>query len=217
VNELTVDTKITLDIVSGAIGGAVRLMSAVEETYDDGGLLIGMPMNGSAVYPLSREMSIVMRYARGSTMYAQPVKYIERVKKGILLYAKVIKIGEPTRSQKRDCYRVGCVIRVTASCCGGEKKLNVTGRMADFSEGGMMLLSDNHFEKDDHISLAFNLGRPETVGGTALLTADAEEPEKRAFKYRTAIRFDDEDGAQKQRFYKFILETQKEERRQTRG
>jgi len=211
--ELKADAKVTLDIAQdggGGTGVVLKLKSVVEEITDDGGLLVQMPQHRGAVFPLTGDMDVTLRFIADSVMYALPVRYTARVARGGLLYAKLLRTGEPTHEQQRECFRVCCAIPVTASLVGRGGAEPVYGRTVDFGEGGMKFASDVELKKDELVGLRFNAGQTETVIGKTLRT---ERAERGAFRYNAAILFQTDDAAQRQRFYRFIVEWQMEERR----
>jgi len=79
--------------------------------------------------------------------------------------------------------------------------------MLNFSDGGMLFASDEHFRIGEKIMLFFDTSKAESVFGTVCRTGRGK------YKHRTAVTFGSMSRAQKDRFYKFIVEQQIEQRR----
>lgn len=199
----------------GNIPNTLSLASVVEEVFNDGCLLIYMPLHHGYHYPLPKN-SFSMYFSIGTTMYELPVQFQEQVTRDNLVFAKLRRRGAIKPGQRRDCYRLSCSLPVTIEWLGAdEKEPPIVGQMIDFSDGGVRFGSDVEIEKDKKLTLSFEIGQVETVNCVVLRTERIENGNKR---YRTAVQFKYKDKAQKRRFYKYIMEMQTEERkRQTQG
>ncbi|MGC4018650.1 MAG: flagellar brake protein [Muricomes sp.] len=209
-------TNTTEDVLS--------LSSVVEEIPDDKHLLIQMPMHQGYHYFLPADQEISLYFFSKSLMYRLPVKFVETITQKNLLFAKVVRTGEIASFQRRDCYRLPCFFPVTVEYpqATGDKNTSdpqlIEAKSIDFSDSGMLFAIDENLEKGENITLTFYIGRTETIGATVIRTTKTtEEPN---YKFKTAVKFSwsEDDLSQKQRFYKYIVEKQMEERRrETQG
>lgn len=194
----------------------LSLSSVVEERLEDGNILIQMPIHQGYHYPLPRDGSFLMMFFEDGEMYALPVQFVERIERGGFMFARIRRLGRIRPHQRRDCYRLPCSVPVTVERLWiNERELYperqpTEGQMIDFSDGGMLFFTDENIEKDEKITLTFDLGKPETIEGMALRTVRIEEGK---YLFRVAVRFRSKDKAQKQRFYQYIVQKQLEERR----
>jgi c-di-GMP-binding flagellar brake protein YcgR len=211
--DIQVDMRVSLDIELKPTGDGKRsvlsLASAVEEISEDGALLIHMPLHHGGYYPLPRDDEIFMRFFAGAKMYALPVRFQERIMIDNLMYARVRRLGPVRQVQRRECYRLPCSLPVAVE---RQDKEPLKGVTVNLSDGGMLFAANEDIERGEKIALTFDIGRVETIKAAALR---AERIEGGKYQYRTAVqfRFNNKDRAQKDRFYKYIVEKQSEKRR----
>lgn len=218
--EITVGMRVELDIQlktdTNGMENMLSLSSVVEEISDDGSLLIQMPIHQGNHYPLPRDNAFTMLIFAGSEMYALPVMFVERIEQSGFMYAKIRRFGKITPHQRRDCYRLPCSLPVTVErLCLTESEIQQEsqpseGQMIDFSDGGMLFTTNEIIEKNEKLALTFDIGQPETIEGMALR---AERIEEGKYLFRVVVQFMSKDKAQRQRFYKYIVDKQLEERR----
>lgn len=211
-----VSLSIELKGGDGNVTNILSLASVVEEVFDDGCLLIYMPLHHGYHYPLPKKISFSMHFTVETTMYVLPVQFLEQVTRDNLVFAKLRRRGAIKPGQRRDCYRLSYSLPLTIEWPGADEKIPpIVGQMIDFSDGGMRFNSDVEIETNRKLKLSFDIGQVETVNCVVLRTERIENGNNR---YRTAVQFRYKDKAQKRRFYKFIVEKQTEERkRQTQG
>lgn len=196
----------------------LSLNSIVEEIPDNDSLLIQMPMYQGYYYPLPIDSDIVMYLFIDPMMYALPVQFQEQIWRGNLLYAKILRTGKINSSQRRNCYRLPCSFSITVKrpqIQEGDptpEPTAIQGKTINFSDGGMLFATDEYIEKGEKITLTFSIGTNEDI--EAIVFRSERNPEGN-FKFRTAIQFlhNDKDNSQRQRFYRYIVEKQLEERR----
>ena len=153
-----------------------------------------------------------------SKMYALPILFEERIHQDQFQYARVRRVGGIKSYQRRDCYRFPCTIPITVERLWQHERKkhpeqqSTEGQMINFSDGGMLFATNEDIEKDEKLTLTFDMGRTETIEGVAVRTKRVSGEN---FKYNVAIQFrhTKKDKSQKQRFYKYIVDKQMEARR----
>ncbi len=213
--KLEAGTKVSIDIRAfdeHGKRGVISLPSVVEEIYPDGFFRVQMPMRNNTYYLLPRDEMFLIYFTsdtgiNGSDMFVIPMRFIEKIERDNSVYAKLEPLGKIERSQRRDCYRLPLSIDVSIKRICDSDISSTNARMVNFSDGGMLLATDLNLEAGENITLDFDLGARETVGGVVLRT---EKVEFGRLRFRAAIEFIDADKAQKERFYRFITEKQME-------
>lgn len=226
-SHITSGLRISIDIqLKDDVKGMKKhltLSSIVEEVLDNNSLLIHMPIHQGYHYPMPRDESVVMKFFVEPTVYGLPLQFVQRVERDDLVFAEMLIVGKLEEYQQRDCYRLPCNISVEVerpympeeqkklkSKSSDEDDYRPKNRMINFSDGGMLLATDEEIERGEKITLTFDIGQAETVQGLALRTDRIEEG---THLFRVAIQFLGIDKTRRHRFYKYIVEKQLEERR----
>ena len=216
--EIKASMRVSLEIqLKNDINGmknVITLSSVVEEVFDDGSLLIQMPVYQGYHYPLPRDNTFLMHFFEDSEMYALPVQFQERIEQDGFMLAKVRRRGRIKPHQRRDCYRFPCSLPVTVErLWQNEREIYpdrqpTEGQIIDFSDGGMLIATNENIEKGEKITLTFDMGKIETVEGLALRTERIEDGK---YLFKVAVQFRNTDIAQQRRFYKYIVDMQLEQ------
>ena len=183
--------KILLEIEypAGADGltNRISLGSYVEEVMPDGCILIQMPVHRGYNYPLPRDEPILMYLLSKSQMFSMTVRFIERVQRDGLLFAKVRGCSAMKPDQRRSCYRLPCdlpvtVERVPADRSKGKPPLlyvppTFECKMINFGYGGMLFAANETFEFGEKINLAFDIVTDEVIAAEVLRCERIERPD----------------------------------------
>ena len=216
--EIKADMKILIEIErpddEGGTRNVLSLGSYVEEVMGDDCLLITLPIYKGSHYLLPRNKPILAYFFIGLRMFSMSIKFLERIVRDELAYAKVQILSDLQPNQRRDCYRLQCLLPVTA-----ERILNnkneppppITCEMVNFSDGGMLFATNEAFEIGETITLTFDIGKIETVVSEVLRV---ENPYMGIYRYNIAVKFLHECKLQKQRFYRYIVTQQRQKLRQ---
>lgn len=215
---MKVALEVPLKSSADGIEKVLSLNSTVEEILPDDCVLIQMPMYQGYYYPLPIDDEIVMYLFIEPMMYALPVQFQEQIWQGNLLYAKILRAGKISSYQRRNCYRLPCSFPITVkrlqiqegdSAPGPQ---TIQGRTINFSDSGMLFATDEYIEKGEKVTLTFSIGSTETAEAMVFRT---EKNIEGKYKFKTAVQFlsNARDAAQRQRFYRYIVEKQLEERR----
>ena len=211
----------------------ISLGSYVEEVTPDGCILIQTPVYRGYNYPLPRDESILMYLLSKSRMFSMTVRFMERVQRDGLLFAKVRGCSAMKPDQRRACFRLPCdllvmVERVPASRSKGkpyhhfDMPLPLECQMLNFSDSGMLFAANETFEIGEKIILAFDIGMNETIAAEVLrceriervdtepTSTMTENSEAKTYHHKTAVKFNHKCKKQKDRFYKYIVNQQRE-------
>lgn len=221
-NGIAVNTnmKVSLDIRPkddlNGMKNTLTLRTIVEACWDDGTILILMPIHQGYHYPLPQDEPILMKFFVKSKLYALLVQFEERVEQGGFMFAKMRRISKIEQHNQRDCYRLPCSMPVMVERLWQSEREKDSeckpdaGRVLDFSDGGMLFATNDNIENGEKITLTFDIGETETVDGLALRTESVEDW---TFLFKVAAQFKNTDIVQKHRFYMYIVEKQLEEHR----
>lgn len=219
-DKITTGMKISLEINvlnnSGTLENILFLTSIVEKILDDDSMLIQMPMYKGNYYPLHEDNVISMHFFLEPLMYELAVRFQEQLWIDNLPYAKVMCVSNIHSYQRRDCYRLPCSFPVTIEQIQEQDNESqpqaFEGQTINFSDSGMLFSTDAILEEGTNINLTFNIGTTETVKAVIFRITPSTGWK---YKYKVAVHFIgiSEEAAQKNRFYKYIVGKQMEERR----
>ncbi len=224
VEKLTEGTRVSVDIrIFDEEGNRkpLSLPSVIEEVYPDGFFLIRPPEYQGAVYPLPRDEMLLVYFVaerkrkESSEMFVIPARFVERIERESAVYAKLEPLGNIEPSQRRGCYRLPLSITASLRRTEGTGQPPFDGRMVNFSDGGVLIDTNELLTEKERITLAFSIGQHETVDGVVLRT-ETIESEKENYPFRAAIEFVNASKEQKERFYQFVKEKQIERASESR-
>ena len=179
--EIKSDMKIHLEIeyTSGAdrLTKRLSLGSYVEEVMPDGCILIQVPVYRGYNYPLPRDEPILMYLLFKSRMFSMTVRFMERVQRDGLLFAKMRGCSAAKPDQRRSCYRLPCDLPVMVERVPARRSKNnhpllyvppLECQMFDFSDGGMLFVANETLEIGEKTILAFGIGTDEVIAAEVL-------------------------------------------------
>ena len=177
-----------------------------------------------------------------SRMFSLNVRFVEYIRYDKLAFVKLRCCSDIVSDQRRNCYRLQNTFPVMVERIAGGKKtklmkpaqhelpLPMGGHTIDFSDGGMLIATNDHMEIGESVHLTFYLDTEETetieaevlrfermgrVDTELLETTELSEPMKyEPFRYKVAVKFSHKCKKQKNRFYKYIVNQQLETLRQ---
>jgi c-di-GMP-binding flagellar brake protein YcgR len=201
--------------------GRVSLGSYVEEVLPNKCFLIQMPVHRGYHYPLPRDNEIQMHLFVNARMFSLAVRFIERVEREGMTFAKMRQTGEIKVGQRRRCYRLECTLPLTVERITDgqdEPPPPVECHMVNFSDGGVLFATQEAFTLHENINLTFDIGTVGTVEAEVLRierttvapvkTADGNVPQPRPCNI--AVQFLHKCQKQKDRFYRYIVTQQRE-------
>lgn len=189
------------------------IMSSLVESVEDDCILIHAPSYQGSMYPLSGKEKLLLLFTLEDKMYAISADFIDRATGDNISLIKIKTKGKKKEHQQRDCYRLPCSIPTIVK--KGWKDDNfedepIEATILNFSDGGILLAANTKLDRGDRIHLSFDIGQEEVVNAKVVRMTVMEEG---LFTFNFGIQFVIKDKAQKQRFYKFIMDRQMEQRR----
>ena len=198
----------------GGTRNVLSLGSHVEEVIDENCILITMPIYRGAYYPLPLYKPILTYFFIGLRMFSLTVQFQEHIKRDNLLYAKVRILSGLEPNQRRDCYRLQCLLPLTTervSTNKNESSSPIICEIINFSDGGMLYATNEVFEIGEIVNLTFDIGTVETTIAKILRV---EKPYEGIYRYNIAVKFLHKCKLQKQRFYQYIVAQQRQKLQQ---
>ena len=195
----------------------MSLGSRIEEVLGDDQLLIQMPMYKQYYYPLPRGESFKTFIFTDTRMFSQDMQFVNTTKIDGLEYAKVRRVGKMTSAQRRESYRLEIVLPITIERNIDGQVVACKTQLVNLSDGGLMFAADDKFEEKETVRASIDIG---TTDEPQIETIEAEVirliPSHGVgiYRYRITAKFNHTCRRQKDRFYKFIIEKQREQLRQ---
>jgi len=219
--EITADMKVLLEIEqfneSNEVKSRISLGSYVEEVLPDGNILIQMPIQRGYHYPLPKGRPILMYLFAKSRMFSMNIMFLDRVEREGLMFAKVRRLSEIVSNQRRNCYRLQCTLPVMVERTADgkdEAPPPIPCRMVNFSDGGVLFTTNEDFTISEAVTMSFNIGTDETAEAEVLRFEQADisvaGTELETHRYKVAVKFLHKCKKQKDRFYRYIVEQQRE-------
>jgi len=218
--DIQVDSKILIEIEGRADNegtvDVLSLKSSVEAVESDGTMLVQMPMHKGGFYLLPRNSPFLVYTFSGQRMYSFTAIFLGQAQKDGLVYARLRKVSAVLPSQRRSCYRLQThkpikIDRLKIDESGFIQTHSQTaGQMINLSDSGMLFNSDENIPKDEIIGITFTLEENSEeimIDGKVLRT---EKIANAVYKFRTAISFHGTKTRQKDYFYKYIVDKQRE-------
>ncbi|MCL2168786.1 MAG: PilZ domain-containing protein [Defluviitaleaceae bacterium] len=190
----------------------ISLASYVEEVVGSDTLLIQMPTYRGYNFPLPRDEAITAYFFSENRMYVLDFKFLRPVKSGQLEFAKVQRLSELKPHQRRECFRLETSLPITVvntTRGNDDDEMTITeSQMIDISDGGVKFGTNDQFDLGDELIITIDIGQEETVKGVVLRTESTYGVG--IYKRRIGVRFIHTNPRQKERFYKFIMDKQRE-------
>jgi CheY-like chemotaxis protein len=209
---LTPEATVTVEIWSLDESGnekIVSLSATVEEVYPGNLFLLRLPDCPEAERPITRGEILSVYFTPESTgdERGEPLvltsRLIEKTGRDGHIYIMLEAVGKPEQSKRRGSRRLPLSICVSLRRVQGINISSFDAKMINFSDRGMLVSTDEDLDVGETITLEFNIERHETVNGTVLRTALAENENLR---FEAAISFERASQEQKERFLQFIKE-----------
>ncbi|MDR2167431.1 MAG: flagellar brake protein [Clostridiales bacterium] len=194
----------------------VSLSSIVEDVIDDRDFVIQMPMYKNYNYPLPRDRPITVFVFTDTRMFSLAIRYMEPLRAAGIEYAKVRRVSELTPSQRRECYRLESTLPINVVRVPRDENADLVitkSQIINLSDGGILFTTDDDFELGDEIILTIDLNEEEeNTWGEVIRTESTWGVG--IYKHRVTAKFNHKDPRQKERFYRYIVEQQREKLRQ---
>jgi len=204
----------------------LSLTTIVEEVSSDFHLLIQMPVYQRMYYPMSVNQLYRIRLMSENSIYSVSARFVEKIARDNLIFAKVMLVGPMNSGQKRESYRLPCSFDVDCMKLNiSDEALDVaqdeqtpsaeptkfTCRTVNISGGGMLLVTNEKIKLSEHIMLTIDIGTSEDIVGRVLRVEKGADV---AYANRIAIKFIGLTNEQHCKISKFIIKEQFNKRRQ---
>lgn len=203
--KIKTDMKINIDLAHSVDENGKRgltLNSVVEQVVDEHTLIIQMPIYKMAYYPLYYKEEFMIQFTTEHSVFSVPARFLGKLKRGGLTFAKVELIGPVRSGQKREFYRLPCSIPTMLG------RVNEDGDVAyskcssqNISCGGMLLLTNEAVVPNEIIKLKFDIGTVETAYAKVIRM---ESSRGKVYKYKCSANFIDLSYEQERKLNKFI-------------
>lgn len=166
--EMTASEKV---ILPDGTEGTSRYMTIVTDVSEDNILEIAMPMEKTKLVLLPVDGEYHVCFFTNAGMYTGTVKIIDRQKRESTYVLIAELISELTKSQRREYYRLNCVIEMVTKQIGENEAQTVgknlghlvsqeafnKGVIVDISGGGLRFVAKQQFEPGTYLYLKFSL------------------------------------------------------------
>jgi len=209
-------------------------VSQVLDIRDDDVVVAAMPISEGHIVPIEIGARLEAYFYTTQGIYKSLCTVTERGKEGNVYYCGLELIGKFEKFQRREYYRLPCIINADIIPIEGEDAFDYSkehiipekcyedkrpGTIVDISGGGVRIMSDIRFNKNDYIFLRFtlemNIGVKEMeFMGTVVLSMESPN---RANYYDSRIEFIEVTSEQRDNIVKYIFEQQRKIQKRERG
>ena len=198
-------------------GNDIKYTSLVEENYEDGKLLLYIPMMYGKIIklPIDEEYSFTFVTENGILKYNALIK--EYVYMDDFNFMIIEVKSEIERVQRREFFRFECVLplKFTEVLDGEENDKSLSdGTIQDLGEGGIRFLSNEDIEVGDRLKffITLNYDRAGAIGDIL----HKQEYPKSNFKFQYRVQFFDLQQQERDRILKYIFFEQRFKARKDR-
>ncbi|WP_058485174.1 flagellar brake protein [Defluviitalea phaphyphila] len=186
-------------------------ISQIEEYIDENNLIISAPIFKGEIVPLrlNKEYTLIIYGNKG--LYECKIILKKRLKKENIEMVKIEIISSLIKIQRRDFFRLECVIPVEFTVNNVLNK----GIIKDISGGGIKFISNIELNINDEINFNFVLNNKKMSLLGIILTKEDSNVEKYKYQYRVA--FKDISEKDQECIVEFIFLEQRRIVRQNKG
>ena len=236
---LLLGTKIELRRSAGRIleemDESPSYVSQVLDRDEEDNVMIAMPISEGHIIPLEVGSVLWAYFYTNKGIYRSRCKIISRGKEGNIFVAGITLLGELEKFQRREYYRLNCLIDVDVTVLNGQEVIQYSekqefdgelsghktqGVIVDISGGGLRFISDEKYEKNTYVFLTFKvpfLGggiREFNILGRVVLSLNADNELSR---YDNRVQFKVISKEVREDLIKFIFDEQRRMRKKERG
>lgn len=198
-------------------GNDIKYTSLVEENYEDGKLLLYIPMMYGKIIklPVNEEFSFTFVTEKGILKYNAVIK--EYVYMNDFNFMVIEIKSEVERIQRREFFRFACVLPlefIELSDGAESDKPLFQGTVQDLGEGGIRFLSNENIEVGDKLKFFITLNYDRAVAKGNIL--HKQEYPKSNFKFQYRVQFLDLQQQEKDKILKYIFFEQRFKARKDR-
>lgn len=229
-NKIELTRSVAVENIEAAKSSNRIFVSQVLDILDDEKLKIGMPIEQGKVIPLPVNARMDACFYTKAGLFQARVVVTDRYKEGQIFVLVVELISDLQKYQRRQYYRLGCVIDIKYRCITAEeveeyaRNSNMIveaddfreGTALDISGGGIRFVSEEKLEKEQEIFIVLEItyGEQSKTYGLMGKVIVSYEAKSRADLYEHRIEFINMQGGVRESLIKYIFN---EERRQRRN
>ncbi|MDR1669929.1 MAG: flagellar brake protein [Oscillospiraceae bacterium] len=159
--ELTVGMKLDVFVEPEKEGGErVKLLATLEGFTEGTRLLITAPMQGMMIYPLQINQKLDLQCYVKSAIISFEGVVLQRLNKGSLSYVLLNRVGEFKRTQRRQDFRLECLLdgRIVYTDAESGETVKMPVIVSDISGGGTSVVSKTRFNTGDRLTVQLPIG-----------------------------------------------------------
>ncbi len=237
-NLLNVGDKIELSRKNGRERkreeASATYVSQVLDLREDDIVVAAMPISEGHIVPLEVGARLEAYFYTTQGIYKSLCTVTERGKEGNVYYCGLELAGKFEKFQRREYYRLPCIINADIIPIKGEEVIDYSkehmipeksyedkkpGTIVDISGGGVRIMSDIRFNKNDYIFLRFplemNIG-VKVMELMGMVVLSMESPNRSDY-YDSRIEFMEVTSEQRDNIVKYIFEQQRKIQKRERG
>ncbi len=212
--ELTKKTEIT---------EADTYYSMIYEILDDRKIMIQAPLEAGRIVPLEKEVIYYACIYTDRGLYRGEVELTKRLKDGKLHYLELTLITPIKKYQRRQYYRMNCVLSFQFFLEGQDDVLDeehkYQGTLLDISGGGIRFSTDQQISINTrikcHLRLKLTDYSIDLEAAGLVLQSKAIEPDQTYYQNR--VMFDELGQEDREKIIKFIFEEERKRRKKEKG
>lgn len=227
--EMTASEKV---ILPDGTEGTSRYMTIVTDVSEDNMLEIAMPMEKTklVLLPVDGEYHVCFFTAGG--MYTGTVKIVDRQKRDNTYILIAELISELTKSQRREYYRLNCIIEMLTKQIR-ENEVQAVGKnlghlisqddfekgvIVDISGGGLRFVAKHQFEPGTNLYMKFSLpiGDEERDFSLAAKVVASAKVGKQQGEYENRVKFLYLENTIREEIIKYIFDEERKNRKNGR-
>lgn len=209
-------------------------VSQVLDLRKDGTVVAAMPISEGHIVPIELGARLEAYFYTSQGIYKALSVITERGKEGNVYYCELELTGKLEKFQRREYYRLPSIINADIIPIKGEDVMDYSehhkipdksydnmqsGIIVDISGGGVRIMSDRKFNKNDYVFLRFsiemNIGVKEMeLMGMVVLSVESVN---RSNYYDSRIEFMEITPEQREHIVKYIFEQQRKIQKRERG
>lgn len=224
--EMTASEKV---ILPDGTEGTSRYMTMVTDVSENNILEIAMPMEKTKLVLLPVDGEYHVCFFTGAGMYTGTVKIVDRQKRESTYVLVAELISELTKSQRREYYRLNCIIEMAAKKIS-ENEVHAIGKnlghlisqedfckgvIVDISGGGLRFVSKKCFETGTNLYLKFALpiGDEERELELAAKVVTSGPVGKQKDEYENRVKFLYLENTMREEIIKYIFDVERKNRK----
>ncbi len=199
-------------------GEGKTYVSQVTDIKDSSIIQIAMPMEGGKMVLLEPGETYNLYFYTARGLFHCVAQVESRYRSNQLYYADLVFVTELERYQRRQFYRLNCIVDMSCRLTEGDDAL-YSGVIIDISGGGLRFNSEKQFEPGAQLTAYFRLAAGEAEKNFALLSrfVSSSRLVNRESGYENRLEFLDINENAREAIVKYIFEVDRKRRKRERN